>query len=1049
VTSIERTAYPQFKKLTSARVLHVFFTPTAEEIAWSRERTKTPEAWFAQVLDLKCFQKMARFCSLEEIPEVVVDHVRRCLELGADVVPGHGAARTAKLHRKQVRVRQGVKYDKVRARAIAAAAIRKTAEKQNHPPDLINVALEKLLEASLELPGFSTLDEMATRIRAEVNAELFSLIARRMGADGRQRMQALLSTAGLDGRSMFNRLKKPAQRATWSRFKAQAEYLDQVEELGDTAAWIEGVSPGKIADFAGEAAAQDVDTLSRYEPTKRLALVACLVHTARMQARDDLAEMFCKRVAGNLKKAKTELEEIQKRQRATSERLIGTYRSVLEHLDPDRPADQDDDVTGEEAGGPEPTSEQRDGASRAVDVVRQAGGFAAQLADIEEVSAFHGDNYEVLVHRFFRKDRAVMFELVDKLELVATSTDDSVLAALEHARAHWALRRDFIPVPPPVGSAAEVDRFVDTDNAGGVGTAGWDMSGIAFASGNWQRAVTDRRRPGMVARKHFEAMVFTYLAEELRTGDVAVVGAGAYADWRANLLTWQQCQPLLNKFCADVGLPNTAAGFVERLRNAHLDAAAELDAGYADNADLVIGEGGVPTLKRRRGSAAPAAVEQLAEAIARRMPERSLLSIVSRTAHWLGWHHHFGPASGSDPKIKEPLDRYCMATFTGGVNMGPYEAAKHIAGVSARELSMVRNRHIDLTKLNAAIATVVNAFAELDVVKAWGDGTAVAADGTQVETYIDNLLAETSIRYGGVGGIAYHYVADTYVALFSRFIPCGVWEAVHLIEGLLANDSDVHPTTVHADTQGQSAPVFTLATLFGFDLMPRIRNFKDLTFFRASGHLVYRHIDELFGERTAAGGGRNVIDWKLIERHWRDLMQVAISISEGELSSSTLMRRLRSNSRKNRIYKVFREVGRSVRTVALLRYLADPQLRARVTAATNKVESYNGFAHWLSFGNNGVLANNDPDEQEKLIKFNTLLANLVIFHNALDIMDVVRQLVAEGWTITADQLGALSPYLRSHITRFGAYATDELALIPAAFNPVLKEVDFTTVDLAA
>jgi TnpA family transposase len=300
-----------------------------------------------------------------------------------------------------------------------------------------------------------------------------------------------------------------------------------------------------------------------------------------------------------------------------------------------------------------------------------------------------------------------------------------------------------------------------------------------------------------------------------------------------------------------------------------------------------------------------------------------------------------------------------------------------------------------------------------------------------------------------VGGIAYHYVSDTYVALFSRFIPCGVWEAVHLIEGLLANQSDIQPSTVHADTQGQSAPVFTLATLFGFDLMPRIRNFRDLSFFRASSHLVYRHIDELFGERTASGGGRNVIDWKLIERHWRDLMQVAISISEGRLSSSTLIRRLRSNSRKNRIYKVFREVGCSVRTVALLRYLADPQLRARITAATNKVESYHGFAQWLSFGNNGVLADNDPEEQEKLIKLNTLLADLVIFHNALDIMDVVRQLVAEGWTITAAELAALSPYLRAHISRFGAYSTDELAHRPPAFNPVLKEVDFTAVDLAA
>jgi len=1011
MTSIERTAYPQFRRLTSARVLHVFFTPTAEEIGWAQERTAGQESLFALVLALKCFQKMARFCPLEEIPEAVTGHVRRCLGLDPETVPDHGAARTAKWHRKQVRVRQGVTYDQRRARALAAAEIRAAALVKNHPPDLINVALERLVEASLELPAFSTLDELATAIRAEVNAGIFARIVERMGPEARQRLQALLTVANPGGTSMFNRLKKPAQRATWSRFKAQAEYLSQVDALGDTGAWLEGIAPAKVTDFAGEAAAQDIDTLSRYDPVKRLALVACQVHTARMQARDDLAEMLCKRVAANVKRAKAELEEIRLRQRTVSERLIGTYRTVLEHLDPG----------SEEAGGRVPG----EGEARAVAAIEQAGGFTAQLADIEEVSAFHGDNYEVLVARFFRKDRAVMFDLTGRLELVATTSDGSVLACLQHAREHWAQRRDFIPLPP----------VADGDE---------DGPGIAFASANWRAAITDRRHPGMVARRHFEAMVFTYLAGELRTGDIAVTGAGEYADWRANLLTWAECEPLLAAFCEKTGLPADAAAFTERLRSTHLDAAAALDAGYEDNADLVIAEGGIPTLKRRRSEGTPKAAEDLAAAIARRMPERSLLAIVARTAYWLGWHHHFGPASGSDPKIADPQGRYCLAVFTGGTNIGPYEAARHIAGVSARELSMVRNRHIDIKKLNAAIAAVVNAFAELDVVKAWGDGTTVAADGTQVETYIDNLLAETSIRYGGVGGIAYHYVSDTYVALFSRFIPCGVWEAVHLIEGLLANDSDIRPSTVHADTQGQSAPVFTLATLFGFDLMPRIRNFQDLIFFRASAHLIYPHIDELFGER-----GRNVIDWQLIERHWRDLMQVAISISEGRLSSATLMRRLRSNSRKNRIYKVFREVGRSVRTVALLRYLADPQLRARVTAATNKADSYHGFTQWLGFGNNGVLADNDPAEQEKLIKFNTLLANLVIFHNALDIMDVVRGLVAEGWTITAAELGALSPYLRGHISRFGAYATDELGRHPGAFNPVLKEVDFTTPGLAA
>jgi TnpA family transposase len=92
-----------------------------------------------------------------------------------------------------------------------------------------------------------------------------------------------------------------------------------------------------------------------------------------------------------------------------------------------------------------------------------------------------------------------------------------------------------------------------------------------------------------------------------------------------------------------------------------------------------------------------------------------------------------------------------------------------------------------------------------------------------------------------------------------------------------------------------------------------------------------------------------------------------------KVPSVTRMRRLSSNSRKNQIYKAFREVGRVMRTVALLRFLADSGLRARVTAATNKGEAYNGFSAWTRFGNQGVIAENDPAEQEKSVKWNSLL----------------------------------------------------------------------------
>nr|WP_263399858.1 transposase [Saccharopolyspora pogona] len=55
---------------------------------------------------------------------------------------------------------------------------------------------------------------------------------------------------------------------------------------------------------------------------------------------------------------------------------------------------------------------------------------------------------------------------------------------------------------------------------------------------------------------------------------------------------------------------------------------------------------------------------------------------------------------------------------------------------------------------------------------------------------------------------------------------------VYIIDGLLRNDSEVQPETIHADTQGQSLPVFGVAALLGFELLPRIRNWHDLNFYR-------------------------------------------------------------------------------------------------------------------------------------------------------------------------------------------------------------------------
>jgi TnpA family transposase len=1009
VTSIERTAYPRFKRFLSARELHVFYTPQPEEITWARGQVRSDEHLLALMVQAKCFGRLGYFPRLEDVPDVVVGHIRRDLGLGEDVRAVYDSDRTRGAHRTLIRRRSEVVSDMPTGRAVAAAAIGEAARRKNDPADLINVALEKLVEGSFELPGYSTLDEMAARIREEVNSSIFATVAGRIGPAGAARLDETLQTGGPGTKSAFNRLKKTAPRPSWTNFRQQVDQVRWADSFGDSRAWWQGVALSKITDFAGEGASGDAAVLGDYGAAKRTAVLAAMVHAAQEKARDDTAEMFCRRVSTLTKRARAELEELKKQQEKVTEALIGNYRQVLEHLDPQGP-----DAEMQAAA-----------LEMARKTVQDAGGFDEELARIDGVRATHGDNHVPLVARHFRKDRSAMLAMTAVLDLKATSADDSVLRLLDHVREHAAMTRDHIPDQVTV-----VDEQTGEKRARTLDTS--------FASENWNRAIRDRGHPGMFVRRHLEACVLTYLAEELRTGDIAVDGAAAYADWAGQLLTSAAVAERLPAFCAGVGIPGTAAAFRADLQDRLSSRCRATDAMYPDLADFAIDDDGRPSLKQYRAAPPTASGQALALALRDRMPERTLLGILARTGHWLEWHRRFSPASGSDPKLKDPFARYILTTFTYGTNLGPAQAARHIAGVTAHELSVTSARHVTTGKLNKAIADVVDAFTELDLIKAWGDGSVVAADGTQVETFIDNLLAETSIRYGGTGGIAYYHVSDTYIALFSKFIPVGVWEAVHIIQGLLDQQSRMKPDTIHADTQGQALPVYALAHLFGFELMPRVRNWKDLNFYRPAADTRFRHIDALFGEP-----GRNVIDWELIERHFDDLMRVVLSVAAGKISSVTLLRRLSTYSRRNNFYKAFREVGRVIRTIQLLRYLSDPQLRRRTTAATNKVESYNNFSAWCRFGNEGRVRDNDPAEQEKQVKFSTLLTNAVIFHTTLDMMTVLRQLAAAGWEIKPGDLAVLSPYLTMRINRFGVYATDEISVMPEKYDAHLPSIDLT------
>ena len=220
MTSIERTAYPRFGREVSARELDGL-SPLPDEIEWARDRTRSDEHLLALVVSLKCFQRLGYFPRGEQVPDVVVAHVRDCLTLDRRTI-SDAAERTVEWQRELVRERVGAVFDPERTRIVAEGAIRAAAEVKNHPPDLINVALELLVKESLELPGFSTLDRMAAAIRAEVNTALFEGVTGRMAPLEARRLHGLLEVAGPSRKSPYDGLK---QRLAARRGRGSASRL--------------------------------------------------------------------------------------------------------------------------------------------------------------------------------------------------------------------------------------------------------------------------------------------------------------------------------------------------------------------------------------------------------------------------------------------------------------------------------------------------------------------------------------------------------------------------------------------------------------------------------------------------------------------------------------------------------------------------------------------------------------------------------------------------------------------------------------------------------
>ncbi|MCP4651854.1 MAG: Tn3 family transposase, partial [Candidatus Omnitrophica bacterium] len=78
---------------------------------------------------------------------------------------------------------------------------------------------------------------------------------------------------------------------------------------------------------------------------------------------------------------------------------------------------------------------------------------------------------------------------------------------------------------------------------------------LSFTTKLWRKLIIKKEKGKKVLNhKYLELCVLSHVANDLRSGDLFVVGADFYADYRKELLPWSVCEKMIEEYCAKVNI---------------------------------------------------------------------------------------------------------------------------------------------------------------------------------------------------------------------------------------------------------------------------------------------------------------------------------------------------------------------------------------------------------------------------------------------------------------------------------------------------------------
>lgn len=314
-----------------------------------------------------------------------------------------------------------------------------------------------------------------------------------------------------------------------------------------------------------------------------------------------------------------------------------------------------------------------------------------------------------------------------------------------------------------------------------------------------------------------------------------------------------------------------------------------------------------------------------------------VMMVVNDECHYMDAFTHFKTHYS---KNKNDIKGLCACIVANATGLGTYKMSGS-SDISYNFLRAIEKNFIRLESLKNANDIVNQKFSKLAIYLYYklGDLLHGGADGQKFKTSKETFNSRHSPKYYGLDkGVAPYSLGINYTVV--NCIPdkgAHQHESHFLFDIIMNNTSGIDPDRVSTDTEGSNQIIFAFMYFADIDFTPCYRNLR-------------KKVSKIGGFQKPDAYPEDYLikpchkfNEKLIIEEWKNIQDIMAAILSKETSISVITRKLCSHDLNDKTKRAIWELNDILRSIYLLRYVDDPQLRRYVRACLNRIEAYHAL----------------------------------------------------------------------------------------------------------